>query len=160
MSSFLKRCLLAAPLLVWATSLHAASQNAPAPGGLAQAVAEATRESKPAPESKLDEGLRAVAREWRRLGERGARRECEARQIPLVDMRLSAVIHLTSDDQRPKVERALRKAWGEVLAFHDGRLYVRLPVPAIRRMSQQTAVRAITLDTQLDTAGALQEKRR
>jgi hypothetical protein len=135
-----------------------APDQGPAAGSLAAAVEKAAKAPKAEPDQKLDASLQAVAREWRRLGERGARRESEARQIPLKDMRLSAVIELTHAKQRAVVERALRKAWGEVVAYHDGRLYVRLPVPAIRRMSRHAGVQGISVDTKVTAAKGSSEE--
>jgi hypothetical protein len=98
--------------------------------------------------SKLDPGLEAIARAWRRLGIKGAEQESAARSIPMDDLRLAAVIHLASVDRRSEVERALRRAWGEVVTVEGAALYVRLPVPAIRRISRMQAVESVRLDSQ------------
>jgi hypothetical protein len=119
------------------------------PAEIIEAIeASDANQKKPAEEAdgKLDPALEAVARAWHRLGVSGAERECAARHIALDRLRLPAVIHLVAKARRPEVELALRRAWGEVRAVDESRLYVRLPVPAIRRLSRLTAVQSMYLD--------------
>jgi hypothetical protein len=125
---------------------------------LKAAIAKAEAREK-TPRAKLDPPLEAVARAWRRTGVKGAERECASRDIPLKDLRLDAVINLVTADRRGEVERALRKAWGQVTAASDETtLHVRLPVPAIRRMERLSAVHSIYLDSSVRPAGATPTK--
>lgn len=112
-----------------------------------------------APEDKLDPTLKAIARAWRRFGVRGAVNESMSRNVPLEDLRLAAVIHVGSADGRPQVERAVRKAWGEVVTANETQIYVQLPVPAIRRVARLAAVHAIYVDRPAEAASEPSEER-
>jgi hypothetical protein len=148
-------CWILAVLAVPTVSVSA--QEPPSPlssESLKSAIAKVdTADTKP--RGKLDAPLEAVAREWRRLGIKGAEKECASRNIPLKDLTLDAVINLTAANQRREVERTLRRSWGQVTAAPDETtLHVRLPVPAIRRMERLSAVHSIYLDTGVRPAGA------
>ena len=135
------------PLLV-ALQLPLGAQEPAVPSSesLQAAIAKAGARDTTA-RTKLDPPLEAVARAWRRAGIKGAERECASRNIPLKDLRLDAVINVVAAERRSEVERALRKAWGEVTAAADATtLHVRLPVPAIRRLERLNAVHSMYLD--------------
>jgi hypothetical protein len=68
------------------------------------------------------------------------------------------VIHAVSAPDVAPVARALRARWGEVMAVHEGDLYVRLPLPAIRRLIRLHAVHSITLDAPMKATRRLRQE--
>jgi len=142
----------AACLAIGGAAVSGAQQ--PTADALAQEIARASAKATPVTSTKLDPALDAIAREWRRYGIRGAERESASRNVKLTDLRLSAVIRLASAERSAEVERALRKAWGEVVTVEGTNLYAQLPVPAIRRISGMSAVTSVGLDERLAPAVA------
>jgi hypothetical protein len=158
MRSFLRR-LGRLSCLVPLVSLQGVAQTPPARPPLTAADAVAALEestadrAKPQPAiGKLDPPLQAVASAWRRLGIKGAERECGSRNITLDRLRVPAVIHVDRAERRREVEKALRRAWGDVVASDRTLIHAWLPVPALRRMSRMSAVQAIYLDSSVSSA--------
>ncbi len=139
------------PLIVLAA--QTASKPPPSAGGQHPVFDTGTSKTA-APDTKLDPPLEAVARAWPRLGVKGAERECAARTITLDRLRVAAVIHVQQASQRPAVEKALRRAWGEVVTSEETRIHGWLPVPAMRRISRLREVTAIYLEGTVTPLGA------
>jgi hypothetical protein len=127
-----------------ASSQAPPSQTTPTQDAIAAIIGKQVKT--PSTKTKLEEPLEAVAQGWRRLGIKGAELESAAHGVKLDRLRVPGIIRLTGVEQRATVVAALRRAWGEVVASEEDRIYAWIPVPALRRISLLPAVGVIDLD--------------
>jgi hypothetical protein len=128
---------------------------------VAAAIGKLGKDTQPpsATSTKLEAPVEALARAWRRHGIKGAERESASQDIRLDRLRLPGIIHLVDKERYAEVEKALHRAWGEVLAVEEDRIYAWIPVPALRRIALMEAVHYINLDRPMRPDDAPKEKR-